>query len=79
MNLIKVKFLKNEVPTGRDYTYESDVPVAVGDTVQIDEKRKGVVTVVEVEESEIEPFKDKVKSIVGLAKENGKTEENGGN
>lgn len=65
MNLIKVKFLKNEVPTGRDYTYKSDVSVAVGDTVIIDEKKKGVVTDVDVPESEIEAFRDKIKTIVG--------------
>lgn len=65
MNLIKVKFLKNEVPTGGDYTYKSDVPVAVGDTVQIDKKKKGVVTAIDVPESEIEAFADKVKAIAG--------------
>lgn len=70
MNLIKVKFLKNEVPTGRDYTYKSDVSVAVGDIVMIDEKKKGVVTDVDVPESEIEAFKDKVKTLAGLENKN---------
>lgn len=74
MNLIKVKFLKNEVPTGRDYAYKSDIVVAVGDTVMIDEKKKGVVTAIDVPESEIEAFRNKVKTIVGKAVKQESTE-----
>ena len=62
--IIKVKFLKDGQETGRPYTYFSNEVVAVDDTVQINESAKGVVTEVDVPESEIEAFKDKVKTIV---------------
>lgn len=74
MNLIKVKFLKNDVLVGRAYTYWSNEQVAVGDIVQINESTKGQVVEIDVSEEEIESFKDKVKSIIG--KENKKSEEN---
>jgi hypothetical protein len=65
MQIIKVQFLKGEVPSGRAYTYFSDVVVSVDDLVQINSAAKGIVTEVDVPESEIEAFRDKVKSIVG--------------
>ena len=63
--IIKVKFLKDNQPTGRPYSYYSNDVVAVGDTVQINESAKGVVAEIDVPEIEIEAFKDKVKTIVG--------------
>ncbi len=63
--IVKVKFLKDGQPSGRAYTYFSNEVVAVDDTVQINESAKGVVTEVDVPGSEIEAFKDKVKTIVG--------------
>lgn len=33
MNLVKLKFLRNGEPSGREYTYISKSDVAVGDTV----------------------------------------------
>ena len=45
--LIKCKFLKENVPAGREYTYRSDGPVKVGDLVQINSSAKGVVPAAE--------------------------------
>lgn len=67
--LIKVKFLKGEKPSGREYTYRSDGQVNVGDMVQINSSAKGIVTEIDVPEEEVAAFADKVKSIVGLVKE----------
>ena len=65
MQIIKVQFLKGEVPSGKAYTYFSEETVSTGDLVQINSSAKGVVTEVGVPESEIEAFRDKVKAIVG--------------
>ena len=70
-DLIKLKFLRNGQPSGREYTYISKSDVAVGDTVQVREAEegkdvpKGIVTAVNVPYSEVESFKDKLKAIVG--------------
>lgn len=74
MQLIKVKFLKGEVPSGRPYTYYSNELVKPGDLVQINESAKGVVTDIDVQEEEIEAFKDKVKTIKGKVVEDTKEE-----
>lgn len=71
MNLIKLKFLRDGQPAGREYTYISKSAVEVGDTVQVREAEegkdapKGIVTAVNVPESEVESFRDKLKEIVG--------------
>lgn len=72
MNLIKLKFLRAGEPSGREYTYISKSDVSVGDTVIVrppespdHEPPKGIVTAVNVPESEVESFKDKLKEIVG--------------
>lgn len=65
MQIIKVQFLKGEVPSGKAYTYFSEEEVSTGDLVQINSSAKGVVTEVDVPESEIEAFRDKVKTIAG--------------
>lgn len=75
MQIIKCKFIKDGTPQGRDYTYFSNSVVAVGDTVQINEKCKGVVTEIDVAESEIEDFADRVKTIIGIAVEENPVEE----
>lgn len=67
--LIKCKFLKGNVPAGREYTYSTPDVVKVGDTVQINEKVKGVVTTVNVPEAEVEAFAGKIKSIIGKVEE----------
>lgn len=71
-NLIKLKFLRNGEPSGREYTYICKSDVLVGDTVIVrppespdHEPPKGVITMVDVPESEVESFKDKLKEIVG--------------
>ncbi|MSA01090.1 hypothetical protein GKG47_11610 [Lactonifactor sp. BIOML-A3] len=69
MNLIKVRFLKDSQPTGKPYTYNSPVTVKPGDTVQINSNAKGIVVEVDVPEEEVAAFRDKVKSIKGLAEE----------
>lgn len=66
--LIKVKFLKNEVPQGREYTYESLNPVNVEDKVTIG-NATAVVTEINVPESEVEAFRDKIKKIDGKVEE----------
>lgn len=69
MQIIKVRFLKEDKPTGKEYTYYSPVAVKSGDTVQINSGAKGVVTEVDVPEAEITAYRDKVKTIVGLVEE----------
>jgi hypothetical protein len=75
MKLVKVKFFKYGMPSGRDYTYFSEADVKVGDIVELPHSvpqpegtpyNKGVVTQVDVPEVEIEKFKDKVKTIIGI-------------
>lgn len=74
MYLIKVRFLNYGVPSGREYTYRSDTLVKVGDIVELPHARpvtastpysQGVVTQINVPESEIKAFKDRVKTIIG--------------
>ncbi len=62
--LIKVKFLKNEVPQGREYTYESLNPVNVEDKVTIG-NATAVVTEINVSEEEVAAYRDKIKTING--------------
>jgi hypothetical protein len=69
MQIIKVQFLKGEIPNGKAYTYLSEETVSIEDLVQINSSAKGVVTEVDVPESEIEAFRDKVKTIIGLVDE----------
>lgn len=70
-NLIKLRFLRDGEPSGREYTYISKSDVAVGDTVIVreadegKESPKGIITAVNVPETEVESFKDKLKTIVG--------------
>ncbi len=69
-NVIKLQFLRYGKPAGREYTYLTNTDVAVGDTVEIDGKQgisQGIVTQIDVPESEIVPFKDRAKTILGKA------------
>lgn len=68
MQLIKVRFLNNGTPSGKSYTYYSPVKVSIGDTVQINSATTGVVVEVDVPDWQVEPYKEKIKTIVGLAK-----------
>lgn len=60
---IKVQFLRNGQPTGREYTYKTDLDVQLGEIVMVTEKAKGIVTsfTPEILLSDI----DKVKEIYG--------------
>ena len=68
-NLVKLKFLRDGEPSGREYTYISKSEVAIGDTVIVREAEegkeapKGIITAVNVPEAEVESFKDKLKAI----------------
>ena len=64
--LIKCKFLKDNAPAGREYTYRANMSVKVGDLVQINSSAKGIVTAVDVPEEEVAAFADKIKNIQGL-------------
>lgn len=71
-NIIKLKFLKEGEPTGREYSYYTPEEVAVGDKVDLESKGStihGIVTAVDVPVDEIVDFFDKVKTIIGKTKE----------
>lgn len=63
-NVIKVQFLKNGEPGGREYTYYTPERVDVGEVVEISLSR-GVVTEVDVPVEEIALFGDAAKTIIG--------------
>lgn len=70
-NIIKVIFLRGGNPQGRAYTYYTPEEVEVNDTVELMSSQgvaQGVVVQINVPEVEIEPFKDKAKSIIGKLK-----------
>lgn len=71
-NIIKARFLKDGEPMGREYTYLSKEAVEVGVKVTADTQHGEadlVVTAINVPESECEAFKDRLKYINGLKKE----------
>lgn len=71
-NIIKCRFLRDGEPYGREYSYLTNEPVAVGDIVQADTQRGTadlLVTALNVPEAEVESFKDKLKYIIGKAPE----------
>lgn len=71
MNIVKVvyrtiKVVETPVFSDREYSYFSEDPLTLGDVVQVpvhDRMTKATVTAVDVPESEIEAFRDKVKTI----------------
>lgn len=65
---IKAKYLKNDIPSGKAYTFESDVPVKIGDKVSIG-KAQAVVQVVNVPEEEVVGYKDKIKKVQKVEEE----------
>lgn len=70
-NVIKLRFLKNGVPTGREYTYLTPCEVAVGDYVEAPSTSgisTAVVTTINVPEAEIAAFRDRAKSIICKSK-----------
>jgi uncharacterized Zn finger protein len=67
-NIIKVRFTKDGEPYGREYSYLTNTPVAVGDAVQVETQRgvaDVVVTALNVPEEEVAEYKDKLKYIIG--------------
>ena len=62
-NLVKLRFLKDGEPSGKEYSYITKKEVAIGDTVIVHEAEegkeapKGIITAVNVPESEVESFK----------------------
>ena len=71
-NIIKLRFVRDGQPQGREYTYYTPVEVAVGDTVELESRdgiAKGIITQINVPEEEIAPFKDRAKSIIGKLSE----------
>lgn len=71
-NIIKVRFLRDGQPFGREYSYLTPEEVEVDDLVEMETKTgtaKGIVTQTNVPEAEIASFKDKMKTIVGKYEE----------
>lgn len=64
-NVVKLRFARNGNPYGREYTYYANVDVEVGDAVEVPGGNNGVITQIDVPLSEIEPFKDRAKAILG--------------
>lgn len=59
---VKAKYLKNDIPAGKAYTFETDVPVKIGDKVSIG-KAQAVVEVVNVSEEKVSSYRDKIKKV----------------
>lgn len=81
-NVIKLQYLRAGEPSGREYTFFTPEPVEVGDIVDIavvsqDNTSQGMVTAVNVPLAEIEPFKDRAKTIIGKAAPKAETIEQG--
>lgn len=66
---IKVRFLKDSKPYGREYTYSATDTLCVGDKVILPSGGNGVVTEINVPEENVAGFKDKIKGICGIAEE----------
>ena len=66
---IKVKFLRNGEPHGREYTYKATFPVEVGQEVILPGGGNGIVTEINVPEKDVESFKDKIKEIESVVEE----------
>lgn len=59
---IKAKYLKNDIPAGKAYTFETYVPVKIGDKISVG-KAQAVVEVVNVPEEKVSGYKDKIKKV----------------
>lgn len=66
---IKVKFLKNGEPHGREYTYKATFPVRVGQEVLLPGGGNGIVTEIDVPEKDVESFKERIKEIEDVVEE----------
>lgn len=65
---VKAKYLKNDIPAGKAYTFEADVPVKIGDKVSIG-KAQAIVEVVNVQEDEVAGYKEKIKKVQKVEEE----------
>lgn len=65
---VKAKYLKNDIPAGKAYTFETDVPVKIGDKVSIG-KAQTIVEVVNVQEDEVAGYKEKIKKVQKVEEE----------
>lgn len=65
---IKAKYLKNDIPAGKAYTFETDVPVKIGDKISVG-KAQAVVEVVNVPEDEVAGYKEKIKKVQKVEEE----------
>lgn len=65
---VKAKYLKNDIPAGKAYTFETDVPVKIGDKISAG-KARAVVEVVNVPEEEVSGYKDKIKKVQKVEEE----------
>lgn len=69
---VKVKFIKNGEPHGREYTYKVTFPIRVGWEVILPGGGNGIVTEINVPEESVESFKDKIKEIESVVEESKK-------
>lgn len=65
---VKAKYLKNDIPAGKAYTFETDVPVKIGDKISIG-KAQAIVEVVNVQEDEVAGYKEKIKKVQKVEEE----------
>lgn len=77
-NIIKCRFLdKDGEPRGREYSYKTEIPVEVGQIVDVLAPRQSdadselktksvIVSQINVPEDEIADFADSVKTVVGI-------------
>lgn len=65
---VKAKYLKNDIPVGKAYTFEADAPVKIGDKISVG-KAQAVVEVVNVPEEEVLGYKDKIKKVQKVEEE----------
>lgn len=65
---VKAKYLKNDIPAGKAYTFETDAPVKIGDKISVG-KAQAVVEVVNVPEDEVAGYKEKIKKVQKVEEE----------
>ena len=73
-NVIKLRFLKNGIPSGGEYSYLAPCILAVGDYVEAPSRSgvsTAVITAVNVPETEIAPFRDRIKTVLGRSVQHG--------
>lgn len=76
--IIKCRFLnENGEPQGKEYSYKTEIPVEVGQLVDVPAPRQSdadvelktktvIVSQIDVPEEEIVAFADRVKTVVGI-------------